>query len=111
MESLDGTPRSSGRERARVAVARTWHLLRGDHGARPPVVLPATLGIDSNDLEENDYFLTWERGESAVRYCHFVNTVEVTRLLHDTGLTLKKSFVTDGRNHHLNSYLIFSGPE
>ena len=67
---------------------------------------PAKIGLSPNDLEENDYFLTWERDTSAIRYCHLVTKEEQDELIHASGLQLVDRYSADGKSDDHNEYLI-----
>jgi tRNA (uracil-5-)-methyltransferase TRM9 len=68
---------------------------------------PDSLGVNTTDLEPNDFFLTWERGEKAIRYCHLVNQEEQDKLIAGSGLHLVDRFSADGKSGQDNDYLIF----
>jgi len=59
-----------------------------------------------SNLEENDYFLTWERNTIATRYCHLVTKEEQDVLVKVSGLKLVSSFSADGKTNDQNKYLI-----
>jgi tRNA (uracil-5-)-methyltransferase TRM9 len=66
--------------------------------------------IMPTQLEENDYFMTWERGQHSVRYCHYTNEAELLELL-TPALTsneyqLLTTFRADGRENSANLYLV-----
>lgn len=56
--------------------------------------------------EENDFLLDWRRGETALRYCHYVDDAEHDALVATTGLHEIERFKADGRNHALNQYSV-----
>ncbi|CAN5299878.1 hypothetical protein BH10PAT2_BH10PAT2_2020 [soil metagenome] len=64
------------------------------------------LGFEKEELEENDYFLTWERGVQATRYCHLLNQTEIDDLITSSGLKLIKQFPADGKNCQTNQYIV-----
>ncbi len=66
---------------------------------------PEQLGFDAKELEPNDFFLTWERGKSEQRYCHWVNDLEITNLIQKTEFERVDHFSGEG-NDQLNSYLV-----
>jgi|SRR5579859_364086 len=67
---------------------------------------PTTLHFSREDLEPNDYFLTWERGAHAIRYCHLINAEEQKKLIE--GWHLVQEFEADGETTNLNHYVILS---
>jgi tRNA (uracil-5-)-methyltransferase TRM9 len=87
----------------------TWNFIESE-SLMKRAVSADELNFSDCDLEENDYFLTWERGESAVRFCHYVNEAEAKGLIEATELYLLKKFVADGKNHHLNTYYVLQNP-
>ncbi len=62
--------------------------------------------FDLNELEENDYLLDWQRGETAYRYCHFADQEEIVRLVAEAGLESELNFSAEGRSEQLNSYYL-----
>ncbi len=66
----------------------------------------AEIGLDSQDVERNDYLLTWDRGTQAVRYCHLIDKDELSRLVADTNLTVSEQFLADGKQQQTNQYVI-----
>ncbi len=53
-----------------------------------------------NDIqvEAGDYLLDWRRGETAIRYCHYVDDAEHTRLVRATGLSVEAEYRADAAN-------------
>ena len=64
------------------------------------------INISKSELEEYDYFLTWERESSAIRYCHYINESEMRKLLATTGLEVISTFSADGKTNNLNTYYV-----
>lgn len=62
----------------------------------------------TDDLEKNDYLLSWNRGVSATRYCHYVDEVEEQELIEASQLELVQSFEADGQENKGNKYLVFT---
>jgi tRNA (uracil-5-)-methyltransferase TRM9 len=71
-------------------------------------VSPATLAVDSAELEPNDYFLTWEREVPATRYCHLIDQSEQDQLVEEVGLKKISRFVADGFFSKANEYLVLT---
>ncbi len=69
-------------------------------------VSPEKAGFQATDLEVNDYFLTWERGQQAIRYCHLTDTPEQNLLICHSGLRVLSYFAADGKTGQDNSYYI-----
>ncbi len=70
------------------------------------VVEPNLVNIDQKNLEKNDFILDWRKGQTAHRYCHFVNQEEAEKLLAGTNLKIEQNFYADGKSGKLNWYLV-----
>ncbi len=57
-------------------------------------------------VEPNDFLLDWQRGEPAVRYCHYVDDAEHATLVGASGLTEIKTYRADGDTGDVNRYSI-----
>jgi hypothetical protein len=57
-------------------------------------------------VEAGDFLLDWRRGERALRYCHYVDDAEHTRLIAATELTPVSEFRADGFTGDVNLYSI-----
>lgn len=66
--------------------------------------------IDKNELEEGDYFLSWDHiGESALRYCHDFSDDEISSIkksLENSGMQFIDFWRSDGRDNISNEYFI-----
>jgi tRNA (uracil-5-)-methyltransferase TRM9 len=62
--------------------------------------------IKPEALEPHDYLLPWQRGREAIRYCHYVDTEEQTKLIEESKLKLVTSFRADGKQDRMNEYLV-----
>jgi tRNA (uracil-5-)-methyltransferase TRM9 len=64
-------------------------------------------------VEPHDYLLDWRRGETALRYCHYVDDVEQSELeAHVEALTALKfltRFRADGFTGTVNAYSVLTG--
>lgn len=69
-------------------------------------IAPETLQLDHIELEEGDYFLTWERGVSATRYCHLTLPAEQDALARSAGLQITGRFSADGKTGMDNDYVL-----
>lgn len=67
---------------------------------------PELLGIDTQDLEPNDYLLDWHRGANAARYCHLTTQSELYDLAAGAGFTVADEFDADGHEGILNKYML-----
>lgn len=66
------------------------------------------VDVDIKDLDENDFLLSWKRGKEAYRYSHYVSEQEEKDLIKQSGLTIQKEYLADGKSSHDNKYLILS---
>lgn len=57
-------------------------------------------------VEAHDYLLDWQRGTTALRYCHYVDNTEHQSLIAATGLHEQTRFRADGKSNDLNCYSI-----
>lgn len=69
--------------------------------------LTADLPIDVEELEPGDRLLPWGDQGNSVRYCHFADEEETTRLAEGLPLELVETYSADGREGNLNRYFIF----
>lgn len=78
-----------------------WRFLDVESLAKRVVPWPQHL-----QREANDYLLDWRRGETALRYCHYVDDTEHDALVAATKLQELERYRADGRNSALNQYSI-----
>ncbi len=57
-------------------------------------------------VEPHDYLLDWRQGESALRYCHYVDDAEHAALVAATGLVEIATYRADGHTGDANRYSI-----
>ena len=76
-----------------VLVFTEWRFMDVPHLRERVVVWDTGMQV-----EEGDYLLDWRRGERALRYCHFVNDAEHTRLIEAAGLKLMNEYRADAAN-------------
>lgn len=88
-----------------TACFTTWQFMEYERFTKK-IVEPSEVGIDSSELQKNDYLLDWRRGERAIRYCHYFPEEEILRLLSATDLTLETSFRADGKEGNVNTYYL-----
>ncbi len=55
-------------------------------------------------VEAGDYLLDWRRGQTALRYCHYVDDVEHAALIAASGLREVVTFRADGQDRRANQY-------
>jgi hypothetical protein len=57
-------------------------------------------------VERHDYLLDWRRGETAYRYCHYVDETEHAALMRASGLTELVTYRADGFTGDVNRYTV-----
>ncbi len=57
-------------------------------------------------LPDNDYILDWKRGVTAERYIHLFDNAEINWLIKSLKLKLIDDYVSDGRQHQGNRYIV-----
>ncbi len=67
-----------------------------------------THNINPKNLEKNDYILDWNRGQTALRYCHFIDETEQNNLISDSRAQLIKTYPADGKEGSVNQYVILT---
>ncbi|GAB4325495.1 MAG: class I SAM-dependent methyltransferase [Phototrophicales bacterium] len=60
----------------------------------------------ANSVEAHDYLLDWRRGQTAWRYCHYVDEAEHAQLIRATGLQEIITYRADGFTNTVNRYSI-----
>jgi SAM-dependent methyltransferase len=55
-------------------------------------------------VEQHDYLLDWRRGQTALRYCHYVDDAEHDALVRATGLPEILRYRADGEDGRANQY-------
>ncbi len=83
----------------------TWQFatnLRQQRKIRPW----SEIGLSPDDVEPNDYLLTWQRGDFAYRYACHLDATAITQLAADAGLTVWQQFQSDGREGDLSLYTV-----
>lgn len=93
-------------ENGRVIIS-TWQPIDSERQRRK--IRPwSEVAIDSQDVEPNDYLLTWKAGGFAYRYVAIINEGEMQQLAREAGLTLIHQFRQDGREGNLSLYTVLT---
>lgn len=66
------------------------------------------LSLDQKQMQKHDYLLSWQRGSTAYRYCHYTDFAEEKELIKASNLFLIDSFESDGKEGRGNKYIILS---
>ncbi len=88
-------------------IVAAWQFLNSPRLTQR-IITPEAVGLSIDQLEEHDYFLDWQRGESAIRYCHLVDETEMRTLINQPQTLWKevKTFLADGQTGNLNHYWV-----
>ena len=63
-------------------------------------------GFHADDVEANDYLLSWQRNGQGMRYVHLVDQAEMSWLTANTSLVVIDEYRSDGREGDLNLYSV-----
>ncbi|MDQ5951183.1 MAG: tRNA (uracil-5-)-methyltransferase [Patescibacteria group bacterium] len=66
--------------------------------------------ISEEQLDKNDYLISWQRETKSFRYCHYTDELEEQRLVAASELELLSAFESDGREGKGNKYLVLTQP-
>jgi hypothetical protein len=116
LATLQHIPKRSNRRRLIREIAQhlnddgliflsTWQFLDSSRQKRK-VVEWTQVSLCKDDLEPNDYLLTWQRGGYGLRYVAFIDVEEINSLAISTGLTVSTQFRSDGKEGNLNLYSV-----
>lgn len=85
----------------------TWQFLDSERQRRK--IAPwGAADLAKEDVETNDYLLTWHSGGFGLRYVAFIDLDEMKTLATGANLRLVDHFRADGREGDLNLYTIFT---
>lgn len=68
-------------------------------------------GIETTELDFNDYILGWDNKQDTYRYCHLYSESEleiITNIFNQNGIQLIHRYCDDGKTKNGNTYLIFA---
>jgi tRNA (uracil-5-)-methyltransferase TRM9 len=83
-----------------------WRFL--DHPRMRSRIRPwQVAGLDSGDLEANDYLLDWRHGTIGFRYAHQFDEPELRDLATACGFTVLETFYSDGADHRSGLYQVW----
>lgn len=84
-----------------------WQFLESDR-QRKKIINWQVAGIDENELEHNDYLLSWNRDGYGFRYVCMIDKSETDRLAKKSKLRILAQFRDDGREGNLNLYSVLA---
>ncbi|MFQ5398663.1 MAG: class I SAM-dependent methyltransferase [Anaerolineae bacterium] len=83
----------------------TWQFMDSERQRRK--ITPwSKVNIPQDDLEPDDYLLTWNRDGSALRYVCFIDEKSLTELTDEAGLHVLTCFRADGKEGNLGLYMV-----
>ena len=82
-----------------------WQFLTSDRQRRK-IVEWSEVGLSMEDVEQDDYLLSWQRDGSSFRYVAYINEKETEQLATLSGLKIVGQFRCDGREGDLNLYTV-----
>jgi tRNA (uracil-5-)-methyltransferase TRM9 len=83
----------------------TWQFLDSERQQRK-VMDWSAVGLSPDDVEPNDYLLTWQRDGFGLRYVRFIDADEVAQLAESSGLKVVGHFRADGKEGNLGLYSV-----
>jgi SAM-dependent methyltransferase len=88
-------------------IISTWQFM--DNARMLKRIVPWNkVGIDEQELEPGDALLSWKRGGTGLRYCHWIEEDELHSLATLAGLSIVKTFRAGGREGNLSLYSVLS---
>jgi tRNA (uracil-5-)-methyltransferase TRM9 len=80
------------------------------HSARQmrKIVSWEEAGLHSDDVQQGDYLMTWQRDGRGLRYVHLIDREETAWLAKEASLRVVDEYRSDGREGDLNLYSILT---
>lgn len=91
-----------------------WQFAKFERFQRKIVSWSTQPSVDPTLLEGGDFLLAWGASPHALRYCHFADDAELTRLrvcLEAAGAHRREAFSADGETGELNLYWLIEARE
>lgn len=83
----------------------TWQFMDSKRQRRK-IVDWQRADIAPEDVEEDDYLMTWGTARRGLRYVAYINPAQVRALADKAGLVVIEEFRSDGREGDLNLYAV-----
>ncbi len=83
----------------------TWQFLGSERQQRK-IIDWSMVGLSEQDVEPNDYLLTWQREEFGLRYVRLIDEQEIAHLAAEAGLQIVDRYRADGREGNLSLYTV-----
>ena len=90
-----------------MLMTSTWQFLDSERQRRKIADWEA-INLSSEDVESDDYLLTWSRGGFGYRYCCLVDEAQTAELAANAGLKIIHQFREDGRERNLSLYSLMT---
>jgi SAM-dependent methyltransferase len=97
--------RSGGR-----LIVSTWQFMAAAR-LRTRILPWAVAGLRDEDVEPDDYLISWGEQAAGRRYCAAIDADALRRLAESAGLEQIDTFYADGREGNLNLYGIYRKPQ
>jgi tRNA (uracil-5-)-methyltransferase TRM9 len=88
-----------------IVVLSLWKFLDIPR-LKDKLVTPEIAGFNATDLENNDFIMSWERGQTAYRYCHYCDDLEIKNWFPTHEWEILDTFSADAKEGNANMYLI-----
>ena len=83
----------------------SWQFLSSSRQRRK--IIPwEEIGLTTEDVEPDDFLMSWQRDGRGIRYVSYVNIGSLETLAQSAGLTLEHTFRSDGKEGDLNLYAV-----
>jgi SAM-dependent methyltransferase len=93
-------------ENGRILLSN-WQFLSSDRQRRK-IVDWSEAGLSREDVEANDYLISWQRDGLGFRYVAHLDEAAIEQLASAAGLRIIDQFRSDGREGDLNLYTILT---
>jgi tRNA (uracil-5-)-methyltransferase TRM9 len=92
------------KEDGRIVVAN-WQFMSNERQKRK-IVPWDVIGLSADQVEPNDFLMSWQRGGTGLRYVANLNLDYIQEMASKTGFSVVEAYYSDGREGNLNLYTI-----